>query len=94
MSSALWRGESGAEISQGHHLEYERAREREKEREKLSSTSARNANVSDSKYRVLSLSIVLIMIFGLGLVWAASHRCTQLLQLWPLWPNPGVDGEQ
>ena len=29
MSSALWRGESGAEISQGHHLEYERERERE-----------------------------------------------------------------
>ena len=31
MSCALWRGESGAEISQGHHLEYERERERERE---------------------------------------------------------------
>ena len=31
MSSALWRGESGAEISQGHHLEYERESQRERE---------------------------------------------------------------
>ena len=47
---ALWRGRrgegSGAEISQGHHLEYQAEREK-KQRGKLSSALARNANVSD-----------------------------------------------